>query len=52
MQEAGGAAVKVDEPDGSEKPAKRAKTGDGEEEEKKEEGKEVDTDMKDAEKQV
>ncbi|KAK9904952.1 hypothetical protein WJX75_006352 [Coccomyxa subellipsoidea] len=51
MKEAGGAAVKVDEPDGSEKPAKRAKTGDGEEEEKKEEGKEVDTDMKDAEKQ-
>ncbi|EIE19235.1 hypothetical protein COCSUDRAFT_49062 [Coccomyxa subellipsoidea C-169] len=43
-----GAAVKDDEPAGAEKPAKRAKTGDVEEEKKKDHGKVVDTDIKDA----
>ncbi len=50
--QAEGAAVKDDEPDGAEKPAKRAKTGDVEEEEKKDHGKVVDTDMKDADNKV
>lgn len=40
------------EADGGEKPAKRAKTGDGEKEEKKDREETNDVDMKDAEKQV
>lgn len=45
-------AAKDGEADGAEKPAKRAKTGDGEKEEKKDQEETADIDMKDVEKEV